>query len=29
MREGKGTLFYAHGDKYEGEWKQGKKHGKG
>ena len=26
---GQGTITWANGDKYEGEWKDGKKHGKG
>jgi len=25
--EGKGTMKYANGDSYEGEWKDGKKNG--
>ena len=27
--DGQGTFFYSDGDKYEGEWKDGKKHGLG
>ena len=26
---GKGTYFYSNGDKYEGEWREDKRHGKG
>jgi hypothetical protein len=26
---GHGTYYYADGDKYEGEWKEDKRHGKG
>ena len=26
---GRGTRFYANGDRYEGEWREGKKHGRG
>ena len=26
---GTGTYYYANGDKYEGEWKDDKRHGKG
>lgn len=28
-RIGRGTLYYANGDRYEGEWKENAKHGKG
>ena len=27
--DGQGTVFYSDGDKYEEEWKDGKKHGLG
>ena len=29
IREGVGSLTYSDGDKYEGKWKDGKKHGQG
>ena len=29
IREGVGSLTYSDGDKYEGEWKDGQKHGNG
>ena len=28
-REGYGELKWTHGDRYEGMWKEGKKHGEG
>jgi len=29
MRDGKGTIYYASGNKYEGDWKEDNKDGKG
>ena len=29
IREGKGTIYWDNGDKYEGEWKNDKTHGQG
>ena len=29
IREGKGIMYYNNGDRYEGDWKNDKKEGKG